>query len=224
VTCSYAVQASNGDTCDSVASSWSISVSEFESLNPGVSCPTLVVGHSYCVFGTITTSTTTKQSPTPPPASPTTSPSKTTTSTSTTSAFPYQPTQSGLAANCNQFYFVQAGDTCDAIDQKYQISFSQFYAWNPAREPNTTPDCHALLASTWVCVGVPGASHTTGPQPQMPGVVASCKTYYFVQPGDSCWSIELAKGISDAQLHKWNTGINADCTNLWANAYICVGA
>ncbi|SPQ17645.1 7c8f09a8-590b-48cf-ada4-da19b03e2fdc [Thermothielavioides terrestris] len=125
VTCSYAVQASNGDTCDSVASSWSISVSEFESLNPGVSCPTLVVGHSYCVFGTITTSTTTKQSPTPPPASPTTSPSKTTTSTSTTSAFPYQPTQSGLAANCNQFYFVQAGDTCDAIDQKYQISFSQ---------------------------------------------------------------------------------------------------
>ncbi|SPQ17644.1 7dbeae35-a3da-44ea-9ecd-ca6af702dbf4 [Thermothielavioides terrestris] len=52
----------------------------------------------------------------------------------------------------------------------------------------------------------------------MPGVVASCKTYYFVQPGDSCWSIELAKGISDAQLHKWNTGINADCTNLWANA------
>lgn len=89
-----------------------------------------------------------------------------------------------------------------------------------------------MWASAWVCVGVPGATHVTsptptptpsGPQPQMPGIVSNCKTYYYVQPGDSCWSIEQAKGITLQQILAWNTGIDSGCTNMWANAYICVG-
>jgi LysM repeat protein len=91
-----------------------------------------------------------------------------------------------------------------------------------------------MWANAYVCVGVPGASHVTstpsptpttvGPQPQMPGVTTKCRTYYYVNSGDSCWSIEQAKGVSLDQLRSWNTGINSDCTNLWANAYICVSA
>lgn len=117
VTCSYSVVAGNGDTCDSLASSWGLTVPNFEALNPGISCPTLVVDQQYCVLGTVSvpptttsssstvsstsaksqTSTKSSTSTTHPP--PTTS-SKTTKSTSTTSSLLHEPTQSGLVANC----------------------------------------------------------------------------------------------------------------------------
>jgi len=91
-----------------------------------------------------------------------------------------------------------------------------------------------MWANAWVCVGVPGATHVSSitptptptahaPQPQMPGVTTKCKTYYFVKPGDTCLAIEKATAITQKQLLSWNTGINTDCTNMWANAYICVG-
>lgn len=117
VICSFPVVASNGETCSSVAAAWGIDVADLEALNPGVSCPTLVVGQQYCVFGTVTTPTPSSSAPAVsatevpgvsttdvPGVSTTDAPSTTlktvTTSTSTTSASPYQPTQDGLAANC----------------------------------------------------------------------------------------------------------------------------
>jgi LysM repeat protein len=88
-----------------------------------------------------------------------------------------------------------------------------------------------MWAQYWVCVGVPGVKTTaatptptpTGPQPQMPGIVSNCNKYYMVRSGDSCYTIELAQGVTLAQLLSWNTQVNSLCTNLWLSYYICIG-
>lgn len=123
VTCSYEVAASSGDTCQSFSDDWGLSVQSFKSLNPGVTCPNLVAGQKYCVLGTVS------------PGAPTTSSSPLATSTSSptsSSSAPDQPQQTGTAANCNQFYLVQLGDSCEKIENQFDITASEFLAWNPS--------------------------------------------------------------------------------------------
>ncbi|KAI7202793.1 hypothetical protein KC316_g1978 [Hortaea werneckii] len=60
--------------------------------------------------------------------------------TSTASSRPSQvtstasmgPTQTGIVNGCTQYYTVQSGNSCAAIDAMFGITFKQFYAWNPA--------------------------------------------------------------------------------------------
>lgn len=42
------------------------------------------------------------------------------------------PTQTGIVAGCTQYYTVQSGDSCAAIDAMFAITFQQLYQWNPA--------------------------------------------------------------------------------------------
>ena len=144
VSCDFEIAANNGDTCASFASSWGLTENAFAALNPGVSCPgNLVAGQDYCVIGTVSTVTassttakvTTTSSSTTVKAT-TTSPTSTkvsTTPTSTTSSGSQvpSPTQSGLAANCNNFHLVASGDTCSGIESQYGISAANFATWNP---------------------------------------------------------------------------------------------
>ncbi|KAJ5976026.1 hypothetical protein N7481_009733 [Penicillium waksmanii] len=58
----------------------------------------------------------------------------------------------------------------------------------------------------------------------MPCIVSTCQTYYKVKSGDSCYSIDLAAGITLAQFRSWNTQIDATCTNLWVDYYVCTKA
>lgn len=127
VSCSFSVTASAEDTCQSFVTSWGLTLANFESFNPGIDCPTLVAGQSYCVIGTVSSSSiisTTSPEPT------TRTPTSTTTVTTTTSALP-SPTQPGLVANCDKFYLVSSGDQCNIIEAKFGISATQFAAWNP---------------------------------------------------------------------------------------------
>jgi len=58
VTCNFYSDASAGDTCQSFATEWGTTLSNFESINPGIDCTTaLVAGQSYCVVGTVVTAT-----------------------------------------------------------------------------------------------------------------------------------------------------------------------
>ncbi|KAK3375533.1 LysM domain-containing protein [Lasiosphaeria ovina] len=216
--CTFAVTAGPSDSCATLAGAWGLNVAGLRALNPTLTtCPRLVAGQSYCVQGSAPTST---------PPSP--SPPTTTTPTTTTPAAPLQPTQSGLAANCDTFYLVKTGDTCDAIARKYSISLSDFYNWNPA----VGTSCNNMWADYYVCVGTPGSTHTspapsptpTGPQPQMPGITPGCKKFYQVKSGDTCFAIEQANGISLAQILAWNSNLNSGCTNLWLGYYICTAA
>lgn len=59
------------------------------------------------------------------------------------------PTQPGMTPSCDRFYFVQSGDGCAAIANKYNISLNQFYAWNTG----VGSSCESLWANTlYVCM------------------------------------------------------------------------
>lgn len=240
-TCYFDIQAENGETCDIASSNWGISVEEFMKLNPGVICPNLQAGKSYCVVGeyedngkgqtTLPLPPKTTSSPTTnaPTTRPTTTRTSTTTSTTTAPNPSNSPAMPGIIRSCDRFYKVQSGDRCDSIAQKHSISVDQFKAWNT--EINVS--CSNLWADYYVCVWVPGATRpptstptSTSPSnsPRMPGVVANCNRFYKIQSGDVCDTIARKNSITTAQLRSWNTNINPSCSNLWVDYYMCTGA
>lgn len=54
------------------------------------------------------------------------------------------------------------------------------------------------------------------------GTTNTCYTWYTVQSGDGCYSIEQAYEISLAQLQAWNPDLHADCGNLLLGDAYCV--
>ncbi|KAF7368305.1 hypothetical protein MVEN_00151800 [Mycena venus] len=50
----------------------------------------------------------------------------------------------------------------------------------------------------------------------------ACTQTYTVVGGDTCAAIESKTGVSDAQLHQLNPGINSGCTNLQIGQALCV--
>ena len=62
------------------------------------------------------------------------------------------------------------------------------------------------------------------PEPVQDGITPDCTKYYKVVSGDYCWAIAQANKIKLEDLYKWNPAIGSDCTNLWVDYNICVGA
>jgi len=89
----------------------------------GSGCANLWLGYAYCVKGTQSTATATG---------------------------PGGPVQNGIASNCNAYYTVASGDSCAAIESRYDLTFAQLYQWNPAIGSN----CENLWVGYAVCVGV----------------------------------------------------------------------
>lgn len=152
----------------------------------------------YCVSGTVTgkpeptTTTTTTTSKT------TTRPTTSTTTTTTTNVPEptNEPAIPGIVDNCDGFYKVSSGDQCGTIAADHGISTAQFLEWNTevnerkpisSSRPKIPPplarqrsnihplqptECSNLWLDYYVCVHVPSA--TTGPQPQMAGIISTC--------------------------------------------------
>ncbi|KAH8649337.1 hypothetical protein BX600DRAFT_419503 [Xylariales sp. PMI_506] len=233
VDCDFEIAANTGDTCTTFAASWGLTESGFESINPGVVCPgNLVAGQNYCVIGTATTTSTTTTTKATTTSTSTSTTSITTPVTTTTSSSGYEPTQSGLVSNCNNFHLVVTGDSCSGIELQYGISTAEFSSWNPAIDSA----CSNLYLGYYVCVGVPGAVTTTaatttttttattgGPSPQMPSIVSTCNKYYLVESGDGCQGIETSEGITSAEFLAWNPAVDSTCDDLWLGYYVCVG-
>ncbi|KGO45809.1 Peptidoglycan-binding Lysin subgroup [Penicillium expansum] len=71
-------------------------------------------------------------------------------STSTT-VTPPAATQSGIPANCIEYYVAQSGDTCATVETKHSITAAQFLSWNPA----VSSDCTTgFWADEAYCVSV----------------------------------------------------------------------
>ncbi|KAL4904079.1 hypothetical protein BDW74DRAFT_168540 [Aspergillus multicolor] len=230
VDCTFDIAASSGDSCESFASGWGLSVDDLKSLNPGLDCDNFDDFADYCVIGDVTadepaTSSTTTTSTT---SSTTTTTQAVTTTASTTTAFvtttkeaatttsasgdaPTE-TQPGLASNCDKFHKVASGDQCDTIEATYGITNEQFSSWNPYIDDK----CSNLWLDYYVCVHV-------APKPQMPDITADCKTYHKVASGEGCWAIDSEYGITLDQFRSWNPTIDASCSNLWVDYYVCVG-
>ncbi|KAK3944406.1 peptidoglycan-binding lysin subgroup [Diplogelasinospora grovesii] len=247
--CTFEWPAQSGDTCQTMADEWSITLAQFISYNPSVgpNCQNLVVGTSYCVeedYGqapsstsaastvqVTATSTTLKTTTKPPTSSSASSTAATTTTTTSTRPAGPSPTQDGLVSTCQNFYKVASGDTCQKIvDQYGTFTLDQFYSWNPA----VGTDCSGLWVGYYVCVGIPGTPTTkpattstaapTGPSPTQSGLVSNCQNYYKVATGDTCDKIVAKYGtFTTSQFVSWNPAVGSDCTGLWVDYYVCVG-
>jgi len=228
--CSFSVPAETGDTCRSMAAAWNIGEDQFTLWNAGVNCGALVAGKEYCVewVGPGPVVTTTRSSTT----SKTTTTSKATTaptaSTTTSAAAVPTDTMPEIVSNCDKFYKIVSGDTCATIESAHGITDADFKKWNPY----ITSTCTNLWLDYNVCVGVPGTTTskpstttTAAAQPtdNMPDIVSNCNKFYKIASGDTCATIESAKGVTDADFKKWNPYINSACTNLWLDYNVCVG-
>ncbi|KAA8628704.1 hypothetical protein SMACR_09586 [Sordaria macrospora] len=221
--CDKFYKVASGDSCDTIASKNGITTTQFKTWNTEINaeCSNLWLDYYVCVH-------------VPGAAAPTTSTK--TTSTTAAPAPTNSPQMPGLAANCDGFYKVASGDSCDTIASKNSITTTQFKSWNT----EINAECSNLWLSYYVCVHVPGAvtqkpttttkptSTTTAPaatnSPQMPGIVANCDGYHKIASGDQCGTIAAKYGITTDQFLSYNSYINAQCSNLWLDYYVCVHA
>ncbi|KAL6228926.1 hypothetical protein BDW75DRAFT_225984 [Aspergillus navahoensis] len=60
------------------------------------------------------------------------------------------------------------------------------------------------------------------PGPTSSGVADTCNKWYLVQNGDTCAAIAAEFGLTLAEFHEMNQGINANCGNLRASFAVCV--
>ncbi|KAJ5495517.1 hypothetical protein N7539_000633 [Penicillium diatomitis] len=236
VTCDYKTAAASGDTCSSFAAEWGLTEETFGSINPGITCPDLVSGQDYCVVGTVTSTgpTTTASSTLTTSTVITSTVTSSTSSSTSSSSAPYQPQQTGTAATCDQYHLVGQGDSCSAIESQYDISLTEFLAWNPS----LNSDCTNLLVGYYYCVDIPGATKVattttvpattapadgiTTPSPIQTGMTATCNKFDLVQSGDTCAVIANKYNIPLASFYDWNPAVGSSCAHLDVGDYVCV--
>ncbi|KAF9874785.1 hypothetical protein CkaCkLH20_07922 [Colletotrichum karsti] len=232
--CSWWADITSATSCSSLLSNNFISLEEFRRWNPSITADCSVqVGKSYCVETTNepppSTSTSSSRS-----ASATSTRPPSVTSTTTTSAPPTttkppngtetpSPTQPQIVTNCDAFYFVKQGDTCDAIIKAHGITLAQFLSWNPSAGSS----CTGLWAEAYACVSIighepsiPSTTTTAGngiatPTPTLPDMVTNCDSFYMVKSGDTCAAIASKSGITTAQILSWNPNVGSSCSGLW---------
>ncbi|KAI0487065.1 hypothetical protein F4859DRAFT_510848 [Xylaria cf. heliscus] len=212
-------KAVSGDTCDKIVSKYgTFTKAQFITWNPAVGsdCTGLWADTYYCVGipGTPSSTTTTKAT--------------TTTGNGITTP---TPTQDGMVTNCDSFYYVKSGDSCQSIADKSGITLSQFNTWNP-KVGNT---CTGLWLNAYVCISIightpskPSTTTTTTtcatahPTPTQPGSVCACKQWYKPAKNEFCADIEKKFSITAAQFNQWNPSVGSDCKGLFADYNVCV--
>ncbi len=230
----------SGDDCQSVATKFGITTSEFFQYNPAVdsNCANnFWIGNSYCVgvsgASTCPATTTATTTTTMAPGATT----NTLTGTAIGSPSPAGPTFTGIPCQCNEFHPVSNGDTCDTIAAQYAITTAQFLEWNPA----VSSDCSSnFWIGNWYCVGVTGDPEcpvasttseepvtTAGPTPAsatFPGIPCECSAFYKLLPDDTCESVFTRFNIDADDFFDWNPEVSRNCTfNFYIGYSYCVG-
>lgn len=127
--CKYFYWVKPGDSCDSIATSvdiWVVLLTFWNDCND-------LWANSWACVGIEGQGPTTTRAPTPSPTKP---PNGITTPT---------PRQPVMVDNCNSFYWVKQGDTCDSISRETGVWIVFLTFWN---------DCNNLWANYWGCIGV----------------------------------------------------------------------
>ncbi|KAI1776335.1 LysM domain-containing protein [Hypoxylon cercidicola] len=140
--------------------------------------------------------------------------------------------------NTCEVYTVVEGDTCASITKEFGINESQFRAWNPS----INAGCYNLerMVGNQVCIAVPGTPYITPAPttiaPSIPTTAApiptnvaegtnnNCGRYYEAIPGDYCNLVIIKFAISLDDFLFLNSGVNVNCTNLFALESYCVQA
>ncbi|GJC97762.1 lysM domain-containing protein [Colletotrichum higginsianum] len=200
-----------GDHYEAIASKHGITVAQFQAWDPsiGVTCTGLWANAYACVSVVGHTLSN------PLPA---------TTTTAGNSIATPTPIQPNMVGNCDLFYKVKSGDTCAIVASSNGITVQQITTWNPS----VKSDCTALWLDYYICTSIVGHTPTTPgngiqtPTPIQSGITISCKSFHFVTSGQTYQVITTRYGITQADFFKWNPAVKADCTGMWANAYVCV--
>jgi spore germination protein YaaH len=147
----YLVRA--GDGCWALAAAAGTPLDTFYALNPsvGTDCSHLLSGY-YVRLGLVGdgAAATTIVTGAPVPAATTSAVvSSSSASSSAAAAATPSPVQTGMAAGCTRFYFVQKGDSCAGIASAAGITTASLAALNPA----VGSSCFGLLAGYYICLG-----------------------------------------------------------------------
>ncbi|KAF9047715.1 hypothetical protein BJ165DRAFT_1118997 [Panaeolus papilionaceus] len=199
-TCAEYYTIASGDSCTSIEDSFALTNAQFLALNPGVNaqCTNIILGEAYCVFSIFGGSA----GPTPigPPAN---------------------VAPGTITTNCTGYYTVVSGDSCGAIESKFNITSALFLAMNP--EVSST--CNNIVIGEAYCIGTSNTTTTPNGPPSnvAPGTITTgCTAYYTVVSGDSCGAIESRFNISDSLFHAMNPEITSTCTNIILGDAYCV--
>lgn len=165
--CSHWFTHDGSVSCTQICLANDVAINLFTEINPSLNKVTcdrdLIVGNAYCVQpvadwdqpqatgtvlpGTTTTSIVTSAKPTTGAKSATSTASTTHASTSRQVPSPLQP---GIHDDCNKWHYVDDGDGCYSIAERYHIKLTDFYTWNSKVGEN----CYGLWLHYYVCVGV----------------------------------------------------------------------
>ncbi|KAJ6071011.1 hypothetical protein N7467_012330 [Penicillium canescens] len=152
------------------------------------------------------------------------------------------PTASGetdpnLTTGCDYYVNnVQQGDTCEMVEDYFDITGEQFENWNP--ELKTSSECKMVPGFSYCVSGPAGAASSAVPTatpggtmtvngtaaPYQTGIAKSCTKYYLVENGDTCYTIQdKYLDFTLAQFYGWNPAIKTGCKGLVVGDYVCVG-
>ncbi|EGD89384.2 hypothetical protein H112_03004 [Trichophyton rubrum D6] len=92
----------------------------------------------------------------------------------------------------------------------------------PTMTPTSTPTKTTTTSTATTTRAMTTTISSDAPSPTQPGLAKDCDKFHLVVSGDNCYSIQTKYGISTDQFKAWNPYINAECSNLWADYYVCV--
>ncbi|KAJ0413108.1 hypothetical protein BJY00DRAFT_320114 [Aspergillus carlsbadensis] len=125
----------------------------------------------------------------------------------------------------------ELGDSCELLPGLYycvQVNFTVISVSSVYPIPTTTSSTITASSSTDASTTA-SSTTTTGssvatPTPVEPGMVDNCTAFHLVVSGDTCTDIAADAGISLTDFVSWNPGVGSDCSGLWLDYYVCVGA
>ncbi|KAH8435172.1 LysM peptidoglycan-binding domain-containing protein, partial [Aspergillus melleus] len=147
-------------------------------------------------------------------------------------------TDPSVVDGCEFWVDIGYDDTCEAIEDYFGITKTQFRTWNPSVPPSCT-----LTRGSSYCVAGPedigSSSSTTAPNPTpagtltysgtaaptQSGIDSGCSKYYLVRSDDTCYIIQdKFMTFTLEQFYSWNPSISTGCGGLEPSYFVCVGA
>ncbi|KFZ09528.1 hypothetical protein V502_08694 [Pseudogymnoascus sp. VKM F-4520 (FW-2644)] len=241
-----------GDDCETVAAAFKITKTQFLAWNPAVSadCATnFWVGDSYCVgtgkagVGSTKSSRSTKSDA--PHTTVHTKPDKPTQTGTICNCNKWydvvEGDDCGAIATAFKIKLADFLKMNPAVSSDCAINFwvGNSYCVGTSKgacptSTSTTPHNSTTISSSYSIIPQPSSSYvqvtrttaTSWPPTQtQAGQVPYCNKWKLVYPGDTCASIQArySTSMSLDDFKSWNPALGANCTNLFANYYVCVG-
>ncbi|KAL8788603.1 MAG: hypothetical protein Q9195_007198 [Heterodermia aff. obscurata] len=151
-----------------------------------------------------------------------------------------EPTQPGIAPDCNSYAKAVSGDYCQEFAQNNSIAPNELYAWNTVLGPGGSNCTTQFFANYYYCVGVATSGNggtpsptttsspsSTTPSPTQSGIPPYCNKYFQPTSGDSCTTFAQANNIPATDLYTWKPVLGpggANCTTqLFLGYNYCEG-